>query len=116
MIQRFLMRSHSDLSIAEDRSLPILAQNVPRPYERPGHWPAMRDIGRLPSVAGVVSGPQRTVHPQRRNPFRQQSQLGSSWNFPPFTRLWPQGRPGGVINQILNERPSPVRDRLMMMW
>jgi hypothetical protein len=79
-------------------------RNAPNVYERPGKWPATRTIGNLPSVLGILSGPSRTVHA-----LRAQSQLGSSWNYPPFTRLWPQG----VISQIMSQRPSPIRDMLI---
>jgi hypothetical protein len=85
--QRFrdiMQRLPEGMSIAEERSLPVLEdvtrlvyaqkRNIPEVYERPGAWPGTRTIGNLPSVLGIVSGPSRTVHPQ--------SHLGPSFNLP----------------------------------
>jgi len=93
-------------------------RNAPNVYERPGKWPATRDISSLPSVAGVVSGPARTVHPQRHRPLRAQSHLGPSWNLPAILTLRDdvhyESMPGpGIISQILSQRPSPLMDRLI---
>jgi hypothetical protein len=38
-------------------------RNVPSPYERPGTWSKYRNIKDIPSVMGIISGPERTVHP-----------------------------------------------------
>lgn len=42
---------------------PLRGQNVPKPYERPGEWGSGRTLSELPSVIGIVEGPERTVHP-----------------------------------------------------
>jgi hypothetical protein len=80
-------------------------RNIPRAYERPGAWPPNVSIEGLPSAQGFT-GSGRTVHALRR-----QSQEGAGWNFPSFTALQGQG-PGSVIMQALQQRPTPLRDRL----
>jgi len=82
--------------------------NIPAVYVRPGSWPADVSIEGLPSVVGFT-GSGRTVHPQK---LRAQSQSGSTWNLPPFT--WSQ-QAGGIISQILSQRPTPIRDRLALL-
>lgn len=76
-------------------------RNIPKVYERPQAWPATRTIAHLPSAVGFT-GSGRTVHPQ--------SQVGSSWNWPAFVGLSPQG-PGGVIMQALRDRLTNLTSR-----
>lgn len=47
-------------------TFPLLGQtikNIPSAYERPGTWGVTRRIAELPSVSGILDGPERTVHP-----------------------------------------------------
>lgn len=77
-------------------------RNIPRPYERPGRWSTTKNMGNLPSVMGIIQGPSRTVHAQ--------SQVGSSWNWPPFVALLPQRV--GIVQQIASQRPTPLLNLL----
>lgn len=55
---------YSDLPSAPPvASQKLRSQNIPSPYERPGTWPRGRSIAELPSVGGIIEGPERTVHP-----------------------------------------------------
>lgn len=43
---------------------PSIDTSIPaRPYERPGTWRPTLDVANLPSVTGIIEGPERTVHP-----------------------------------------------------
>ena len=120
-----------DISIAEEPSLPIIddhsaghhffgqtERNIPHVYERRGNlptnvghdrgrpslWPVGLNIGAIPSVAGIMTGPSRTIHPQ--------SHLGPSLGLPAVLTRWnevlsPQTLAADVINQI--------RDRLRLL-
>lgn len=98
-----MQRLPEGMAIAEDRSEPVqeisaahgfygqTERNIPHVYERfgnlptnvghdrgrPSLWPGGANIGSIPSVVGVMSGPSRTVHP-----LRAQSHLGPSLNLP----------------------------------
>lgn len=55
---------------AQIKRRPILSRmrgqtekNIPTPYERPGMWRPTLDVANLPSVTGIIEGPERTVHP-----------------------------------------------------
>jgi len=88
----------ASVKIARGRGL-FRQQNIPRPYERPGRWPATRTIANLPSILGIVSGPSRTVHAQ--------SHLGPSLNLPAILSM-----KDDVVAQIMAQRPTPILDRL----
>ena len=44
-------------------------------------------------------------------PLRHQTQIGPSLNSPAFTR-WAAPQGVGIVQQIMNQIPSPLRDRL----
>jgi len=53
--------------LLERRPLLTLLEKRPRLLRQPSYettWPITREIGRLPSVISILSGPPRTLHPE----------------------------------------------------